>query len=514
MKRLALIAGAVVVLLLVTALAVPFFIDPNRFRPMLEAKLTQALARDVKLGDLKLSLLSGAVTASDLSIADNPAYSRQPFVQAKSLAVSVEVWPLITSRQLHVTGLTIDQPSIVLIQSPSGEWNFSNLGGQAAAQPKTQTASAPKNDLDLSVKLVKITGGHFSLGHTGAHNKPLVLEDVNLEVKDFSAATAFPFTFSTKVAGGGTIKLDGKAGPLDPSDAAASPVEANLALDHLDLVATGLTQNAPAVAGLISLTGACHSDGKVAHVTGKLKGEKLKLAKGGTPAKRVVEFDFAADHDLRKNSGRLRQGDIHIGAAPAHLTGTYAPEKESTALHMRLDGPKMPIPELAEMLPAMGIVLPNGSSLQGGTATVKLDMEGVLDSLVTSGSVSVDNTKLAGFDMGRKMSVIETLVGIKASPDTEIQTFASVVRMAPEGLSAQNIQLIVPSIGTLDGNGTVSPANALDFKMRATVHSAAVPFTIAGTAADPTFHPDVKAAVKQEVGKAASGLLKGLLGRK
>src|SRR5215831_4443902 len=128
MKRLALIAGAVIVLLLVTVLAIPFFIDPNRFRPMLEAKLTQALGREVKLGDLKLSLLSDAVTTSDLSIADNPAYSRQPFVQAKSLAVSIDVWPLITSRQLHVTGLTIDQPSIALIQSSKGDWNFSNLG--------------------------------------------------------------------------------------------------------------------------------------------------------------------------------------------------------------------------------------------------------------------------------------------------------------------------------------------------------------------------------------------------
>src|SRR5215475_13531163 len=167
MKRLALVAGGIVGLLLVTALALPFLIDPNRFRPLLEGKLTQALGREVKLGDLKLSLLSGAVTAADLSIADNPAYSRRPFVQAKSLAVSVEVWPLITSRQLHVTGLTIDQPSITLIQSPDGDWNFSSLGGQSAAARKTAPAPSSGSDMDLSVKLVKITGGTFTLGHSG-----------------------------------------------------------------------------------------------------------------------------------------------------------------------------------------------------------------------------------------------------------------------------------------------------------------------------------------------------------
>src|SRR5450631_2543322 len=80
--------------------------------PLLESRLTRALGREVKLGDLKLSLLSGSVTANDLAIADDPAYSHTAFVQAKSLAVKVELWPLLASRQLQVTGLEIDQPAI------------------------------------------------------------------------------------------------------------------------------------------------------------------------------------------------------------------------------------------------------------------------------------------------------------------------------------------------------------------------------------------------------------------
>src|SRR6478609_3737220 len=127
MKRIFLLGGAVLVLLLLAAAALPFLIDPNTFRPMLEARLSQALGREVKLGELKLSILSGSVTANDLSIADDPAYSRTPFVQAKSLAIGVEVWPLIASRKLHVTGLSIDAPAITLIQSPNGDWNFSKL---------------------------------------------------------------------------------------------------------------------------------------------------------------------------------------------------------------------------------------------------------------------------------------------------------------------------------------------------------------------------------------------------
>ena len=531
MKRIALIAGALFALLLVSALALPFLIDPNSFRPMLESRLTQALGREVKLGDLKLSILSGSVTANDLSIADDPAYSRTPFVQAKSLAIGVELWPLIASRQLHVTGLTIDNPAITLVQSPNGEWNFSKLGGarSAAAPAAPAPDAASKAPMDLSVKLVKITGGRFSLGKTGGHTKPLVLEDVNIEVHDFSAGSAFPFTFATKVAGGGAIKLDGKAGPLDPVDVAASPLTASFNVDKLDLAGTGILQSAPAIAGLIGFQAALESNGKSAHIQGKLRADKLKLAKDGSPANRPVEFDFTLDHNLRNRSGQLRRGDIKIGGAVARLTGTYADEGETTVLKMNLDGPKMPVPELAAMLPAMGVVLPNGSSLEGGTASIKLALQGPLERLVTAGTLSLDNTRLAHFDMGKKMAAIEKFAGMKGGPDTEIQTLGARVRLAPEGVTADDVQLIVPAIGTLEGNGTSSPAHILDFKMRATVRTSGllapvggtpIPFTVQGPATDPVFRPDMKSLAKEElkrvvtpdnVGKAA-GFVRGLLG--
>jgi hypothetical protein len=43
------------------------------------------------------------------------------------------------------------------------------------------------------------------------------------------------------------------------------------------------------------------------------------------------------------------------------------------------------------------------------------------------------------------------------------------LRMAPTGLQAQNFQAVVPSLGTLVGNGTIDAKNELDFKMAATL---------------------------------------------
>ena len=526
MRRIALWIGIPLAILILAVLSAPLWISANDFRPLLETDLSKALGREVKLGDLQLAVFSGAVTASQLSVADDPIFSRTPFVSARSLRLSVELLPLIFSHKLTVNGLTIDQPEIVLTQADNGDWNFSKLGSSSQAPPSAAGAGSGKS-LDLSVKLVKINGGHFTLGRTGNHQKPLVLDQVNLELRDYSATTAFPFSFSAAVSGGGTIQLTGKAGPLDSSDAAATPVQASLHVGQVNLAGSWLTAATPGVAGLLSFDGNGESHGNLIQATGQVKVEKLKLSAKGTPAARTLELDFAVDHDLRRRSGTIRRADIHIGAAVASLTGTYAQQGESTILKMNLSGPQMPIPELAAMLPALGVVLPAGSSLQGGTASAHFSITGPAESLVTVGSLSFQNTRLTGFNLGQKMSTIEKLAGIQPLPDTEIQTLSADLRADPQGMSAQQIKLVVPSIGELAGGGTVSPANALDFKMSAMVHAGGlaaaisdkpIPFTIQGTAADPVFRPDIKAVAKDEIKglgqKAAGSLLKGLLGGK
>ncbi len=538
MKRKIRVIAIVAALVLVAILCLPFLVDANQFRPRLESELTKALGREVTVGDLKLSIFSGGVTASDLAVADDPSFSRQPFIRAKSLKLGVELWPLVVSRKLNVTGLTIDQPEIVLLQTASGTWNFSSMGGKTGAKtpPQETPAAAAKGGLDRSVKLIKIGGGHISVGEVRGGSKPLVLDQVNAELRDFSASSVFPFSFSTRVAGGGEVRLEGKAGPIDATDVAMTPLDLNLRVTRLDLAASGLTEPSSGVAGLVSLDGACALSGHKLTAKGRVKAERLKLAKNGSPARRPVEFDFAVEHDLVRRSGVLSRGDVHIGSATAALTGTYARQGESSVLHMKLSGPDMSVPELAELLPALGVVLPAGSSLEGGTAHASLTLDGPLDKLVTAGSLGLANTRLAGFDLGTKVLMAAKLAGVKAGRDTDIQTFSAGVHADPDGIQAQDITLIAPSVGELNGTGTVSATKALDFKMRVKLHTSGglmgalghqgdttVPFLVRGTASNPSFEPDVRGLASEEVksvlkgktpGQAASGLLDSILGRK
>lgn len=530
MKRAFRILGIAAALLLAVAIALPFLVDANQFRPALESRLSQALGREVKVGNLGLAPLSGGVTASDLWIADDPAYSKTAFVQAKALALDVDLGALILSGKLAVTGLTIEQPQIGLIQSASGEWNFSKLGAKGAAPPAPGAAPGDEAKLDLSVKLVKIEGGRFTLTRAGRRGKPLVLENVEARARDFTPAAAFPFSVTADVAGGGAVKLDGRAGPINQTDVSKTPATLTLSVAQLDLAGSGLNAFAPGLAGVVSLDGGGESNGRTVNLNGKLKGEKLRFGAKAAPASRAVELDFAVVHDLVKRAGEVRRGDIHIGKALAKLTGTYAEDGESMALHMNLAGANMPAPELAAMLPALGLALPRGSSLDRGTASVKMAIEGRADRLVASGSVGLHDALLAGFDLPQRIAVAASLAGVKASRDTEIRELASDLRMGPEGVSVTGLKFVAPAIGELQGGGTISPENALDFKMQAAIRASggllavadnqAIPFLVTGTAAQPVFRPDVKGLasqqlqkyVKGDAGKLAGGLLEGLLG--
>jgi AsmA protein len=508
MRRFVRIAAAALGLLVLLAIAVPFMVDANAFRPMLESQLGDALGRPVKLGDLRLKLLSGAVEAGDLSIAEDPEFRKQivgikppdPWLEARSVQIGVELMPLLFSRKLNVTRIVIEEPRVTLIQSPAGAWNFSSLGGRAVSAPKPDPAPSGQ-PLDLSVKLVKIENGRFAFGR-------VILEKVDVELRDFSAATASPFSFRATVAGGGEIELDGTAGPIDSGNTIRTPATATLKISGLDLATPGW-----APGGLATLDGSLQSNGKTAAVKGKLRADKLKLTDRGTPATRPVELDFAAEHRLSDGSGRVTRGDVSIGAAVVHLTGGYTTLGDEAALRMALTGDAMPVPELAAVLPALGIVLPAGASFQSGTAAVKLAAEGPVSRLVTTGTVALDNATLGGFDLGRKMAVLQALTGIKGTPSTQIQTLSSSIRMSPDGTAAESLQLVVASIGELTGGGTISPANALDFRMTAKVAGTPIPFFVQGTSADPVIRPDVK-GVFTEKAKGIAGSLKGIFGRK
>jgi AsmA protein len=528
------ILGLVVVVILV----LPFLIPVNQFRPTIEEKASAALGRKVTFGNLSLSLLGGSLKAEDLSIGEDSKFGQSPFLTAKSLKVGVEILPLVFSRQLNVTGVTIDDPQVTLLRNAEGQWNFSSLGGTSATAQPAQASAGGGVPGNFSVKKIELNNGRMIVGSTSLRQRS-TYDHVNLTVSDFSATSAFPVALSADLPGGGTVKLDGNAGPIDQTDATFTPLDAKLNVSGLDLAKTGFLDSSAGLGGLLDLDAKLRSQNGDAETSGNAKLSKALLVAGGSPASQPVSVDFNTSYDLRRNTGVLKPSTLKIGNAAAQLNGTYQTAGENPVVNLKLDGQNMPANDLASFLPALGINLPKGASLAAGTLNANLDVSGPTNKLVTTGNVGLLGAKLAGFDLGSKLSAIASLAGIQTGHDLQIEKLASNLRIAPDGIKAENFLAIIPALGSLAGGGTIDSRNNLDFKMAAILTKAptgttatgttakvspvsealgmlgkvtgggckggmTVPFLIQGTASDPKFVPDV--------GGLAAGLLKSQLG--
>jgi AsmA protein len=537
--RIILIVIAAVIVLLIV---LPYLVPVNQFRPTIEQKVSAALGRKVELGNLSFSLIGGSLTAEDLSIGDDPKFSPTPFLTAKSLKVGVEIMPLIFSKSLDVTGVTIVEPKVTLLRNAAGKWNYSSLGGAASA-PAPAKSAAPGSD--VAIKQLDLKDGVIIIGNTNSQKRS-TYDHVDVTASDVSSATKFPVKISADLPGGGKFKFDGTAGPLDATDTALTPLDAKLDISGMNLATSGVLDPSAGLGGLLDLNATISSQNGVAQTKGTAKLSKAMLVAGGAPAGVPLTVDFDTKYDLDKNTGVLNPSTLKIGSAAAHLSGTYATAGESTSVNIKVDGQNMPAKDMVAFLPALGIHMPNGASLTAGTINTNLSLTGPTNRLVTSGNVGLFSATLAGFDLGSKMSGVGSLAGLKSGKDLEIEKLTTNLRMAPEGLKADDFIAVLPAVGSLAGGGTIDSKNDLDFKMAATLTSGigavaspvsgvanglgsatgkgansackggtTIPFMIKGTTADPKFVPDVgglaAGMIKSQAG-CAGGLATGVAG--
>jgi AsmA protein len=336
-------------------------------------------------------------------------------------------------------------------------------------------------------------------------------------------------------------------------------------VEHLDLANTGFLDASSGIAGVMDFKGTLSSDGKQMNAKGTVKANKLKLSATGAPSSVPLNIDYATTYDLKSLSGNLNQGDIHIGSALARLNGAFNTAAEPAKLDMRLNGQAMPVGDLEGFLPAVGVVVPAGSKLQGGALTMNLTVSGPTDKLVIAGPVNLSNAKLAGFSLKSKLGALGSIPGLGGGgsggggSDTDIQTLSANVRNDPSGTKIDNLNLVMPSLGTVTGSGTVSAAGQLNFKLLANLsgaggaltsvagaagggvtgalssltgggggsHSSSngIPFIVQGTTSNPLVVPDVSGIAKNALTNSvagnpasktnvATGLVGGLLGKK
>ena len=246
------IIGVAVAIGLFVIVAVALVLNVNsliaRNKDYLISQAEQALGRDVSVGEVEATLLSGiGVRLRDFVMADDPAFSREEFVRAKDLQINLKFWPLLR-REFQVKRVILHDPVIRVIRNQAGVFNFSTIGKDKAKKPaeKEPRGRARKEDVPpaLLVSLIDIARGDVRYIDR-KDGTDLQARQIDLKVEDLEFNQPFSFRLAAALFDDKqNLKLNGTLGPLRPDgDFSQVPMDIQADIDQLDM--TRLKKAAP-----------------------------------------------------------------------------------------------------------------------------------------------------------------------------------------------------------------------------------------------------------------------------
>jgi hypothetical protein len=138
--------------LLVITIAVPPFVNINRFRHSILQSISAGLDRPVYANAVELTLFPRpAFVLHHLTVAEWPQYGAEPVITAETVTASLRASTL-WHRRVEIASLHFDTPSVNLARDSSGQWNFEalisnspilRLPGASSSGPSSSTNPPP-----------------------------------------------------------------------------------------------------------------------------------------------------------------------------------------------------------------------------------------------------------------------------------------------------------------------------------------------------------------------------------
>ena len=272
MRKLAIAALVLVVILVAAALIVPHIIDINQYHAQIQEQLQKRLGRPVTLGEMSLGLFPPSFQVQNAVIAEDPRFqSSQPFARVEKLAVSVNLLPLL-HKQVEVNSLELNRPYIELIRDAQGAWNFATLGPEAKPSasapphhnqlrhrqrehtPAAGATPAPESKPagQLTLAQLSINDGQVAITDLQKHQSRAVYDHIDVNVSDFAPDQQFSLKVTAHLPGNGkqAIYLQGKGGPIKQADMMNTPFDGQLKLDQVSLSAAQKFLNSQGLQGI------------------------------------------------------------------------------------------------------------------------------------------------------------------------------------------------------------------------------------------------------------------------
>ena len=349
MKKVLWIIGGLIGLLIVVALAVPFFVDLNDYKAEIAAKAKEATGRDLAIdGDISLSILpTPGVVIHGLRFGNAPGGSQPDMATLESATVKVAIMPYLTSNTVEVEEVVLEKPTFVFekLKDGSGNWQIAPQAAAPEAGVTPEPSQAPSAEggspMAVVIKSASIEGGTLIYRDLAAGTEQKV-ENLNIDLSLDSLTGPF------QAEGGATVAniplgFRVKTGALDQT----KPMPLDVSFSLTDAKAT------IGFVGEVNI--AAVEDPTKPIVTGKLssKGDNLAKMIAGMPNQSadglppIMAQAFAVDADIQAGKTNARTdnftatlGDLN---AKASVAADYeaAPSVEAKVAIGRIDLDKM-----------------------------------------------------------------------------------------------------------------------------------------------------------------------------
>lgn len=170
--KVTLIAIAVVIVL---GLAVPFFVDVDRYRTVIAAAVERETGRKMTLGKMHAKLLpSPGIVVEDARLGNPAGFPEGDFITIEKMQVNAS-WGSALGK-IHVNSVALVRPKVALLSDGHGRTNYEFLGNGGTNAARTSDKGGPGSGGEASrgtstftldqIDKISMTDGSVSLGES------------------------------------------------------------------------------------------------------------------------------------------------------------------------------------------------------------------------------------------------------------------------------------------------------------------------------------------------------------
>jgi uncharacterized protein involved in outer membrane biogenesis len=502
-RRLPLWAKVVIglfVFLLLVALALPYFLNVDRYRDTIAKAIEEQTGRKVTLGKIRAKILPGVgFVVEDLHIGSPSDFPAGDVVSADAIRGNVAIGPLL-GKVVHINSLELVHPKLTLVSDASGKNNYTFTSSTPAEKAPAPGSNAASSGMQLDqVDSILLTNAEVAM-LTMVRGKPEPSADVkgiNVTMHNFaiSPMNMRNWQGDSKLASV-TLSLAGWSAPI-----AFRSGQLQLAGGKLDAQFDADLAKASDIKGTLSVPDVLHPQVNFEMSASELDIDKLMAAVGGgsstqsSPQPKATPPPAGPSEMIARghiNVQKIASKPYEVGPANVEMR-VYTDRAELWPISIGMYGGTLQISSRVDRLTEpprftanVGMrnldvakvleVSPSARGKMGGTGELDLQLLGGLSeawkkTLSGTGKFAIRNGHLPGVNLPAIAQSAAKMGGVGG--DTPFTVLEGDLDIKDQRVTSKQIHLDSSS-GIVDLRGSVTLDGALDYQGVVAVNPGAI----------------------------------------